>query len=175
MSDPRCEGLLIRLASRTAFLWKEGGIEVPRFPLTAGLKGVLYQSLRAGRIVRGLEGAERRLSLEHRGLRPTGSRPVPVSRLILMSDDGSQRFYRRVAGLLGRYSPRVFALLLEADAYTLGSHLYGRGRLARLVMLTHKEAVSAAFLAMAGEGTGGPEKDKGEDRALQRRDRLPDL
>ncbi len=75
-------------------------------------------------------------------------RGVRVSRLLVLADDGAERFYRQVERLLRRYGSRVLAVRLEADADALGELLFGTNGRARLLMLNHKEAVSAFLLAM---------------------------
>jgi len=101
----------------------------------------------------GLESAERMLAAQERGLglvdRHSGvPRGVRVSRLLVLADDGAERFYRQVERLLRRYGPRVLAVRLETDADALGELLFGTNGRARLLMLNHKEAVSAFLLAM---------------------------
>ena len=147
------------LTTNTRLLWKEGEIEVAVATLSAELETALRNAHNAGQVVRGLESAERRLVLEERGLRladkkSSVQRGERVSRLLVMSDDGAERFYRKVEMLLLRYGPRVLAVRLEVDAATLGEVIFGQGRLARLLMLEHKEAVSAVLLAMAGHAVG---------------------
>jgi hypothetical protein len=84
-------------------------------------------------------------------------RGVRISRLLLLADDGADRFYRRVESLLRRHGPRVLALRLDLDAAALGGLLFGPGRRARLLLIEHKDAVCRVLLALAGEGedTGG--------------------
>jgi hypothetical protein len=77
------------------------------------------------------------------------ARNVRISRLLLLANDGSPRFYRNVDGLLRRHGPRLFALRLDLDALTLGSLLYGPDRLTRLLLIEHKDAVAAILLAVA--------------------------
>ena len=72
-----------------------------------------------------------------------------ASRLLVMADDGAERFYRQVERLLLRHGPRVLAVRLEVDADTLGEVVFGPGRRARLLLLDHKEAVSGVLLSMA--------------------------
>jgi hypothetical protein len=147
------------LSANTRLLWKEGEIEVTVAKLSSDLETALRNAHNAGRVVQGLESAERRLVLEERGLRladkkSTVQRGERVSRLLVMSDDGAERFYRKVESLLRRHGPRMLAIRLEVDAATLGELIFGKGRLVRLLMLEHKEAVSAVLLAMAGQGMG---------------------
>lgn len=77
------------------------------------------------------------------------TRNVRISRLLLLANDGSPRFYRNVDGLLRRHGSRLFALRLDLDALTLGSLLYGPDRLTRLLLIEHKDAVAAVLLAVA--------------------------
>lgn len=135
-------------------LWREGAIRVPRMPLAAPVEAVLRQAQRAGELVRGLEGAEQALAAEEKGLREAaraGGAPqrARVSRLLLLSDDGAERFYRRAETLLRRHAPRLVAVRLATDAATLGALLFGAGRPARALLLERKEAVAAALRALA--------------------------
>lgn len=155
-ADPRSGQLLHRLTTHTRLLWPEGDIEVPVAVLGPELRGVLHRAHKAEQVVRGLESAERTLAAEERGLglvdRKSGvARGVRISRLLLLADDGAHRFYRRVETLLRRHGSRVLAVRLDVSAGVLGELLFGAARLARLLMLTHKEAVGAALLAIAEE------------------------
>lgn len=155
-SNPRGPHVLRRLTACTRPLWSKGEIEVPVATLGPELREVLRKAHHAEQVVRGLEAAERTLSAEERGLRLADrhsgvSRGDRISRLLLLADDGAERFYRRVETLLRRHSPRVLAIRLDVNAADLGEALLGASRLARLLLLTHKEAVGAALLAVAGE------------------------
>jgi hypothetical protein len=72
-----------------------------------------------------------------------------VSRLLVLAGDGSERFYREVESLLRRHAPRVLALRLPIDEVALGRLLFGGDQVARLLMVGHKDAVSAILLAIA--------------------------
>jgi hypothetical protein len=151
--DPRGDQVLSLLTMNTLPLWPGSGIEAASVQLTPRLIAALKSVHQAGQVVRGLELAENRLAREQRGQsisdRKTGnSRGERVSRLLLLSNDGSVRFYRNVEGLLRRHAPRVLAVLLECDSATLGELLFGPGSLARLLLLEHKEAVSHVLLSM---------------------------
>jgi hypothetical protein len=119
-----------------------------------GLKSSLLSAHRADRVVRGLETAERTLAGEERGMRLADQssgvkRGDRVSRLLLLSDDGSDRFYRQIENLLRRHGPRVLAIRLDVDAAGLGAPLFGAGRATRLLMIKHKEAVAAVLFGLA--------------------------
>ncbi len=67
----------------------------------------------------------------------------------MLSDDGSERFYRNVESLIQRHTPRVLALRLTTDEGTLGELLFGPDQRARLLLVEHKDAVSTVLLALA--------------------------
>lgn len=118
------------------------------------MKQALTSARLAKRLVRGLESADQVLAGQARGLaqvdRRTGvERGGRVSRLLIVADDGSDRFYRSVATLLARHAPRVLALRLATDEATLGSACFGAGQVARALLLDHKDAVSQALVAAA--------------------------
>lgn len=155
-SDPRGPRLLSSLTANTRPLWKGSGIATPVAAMSEELAGALRSAYRAGHVVRSLENAERALSAEERGLqmadRQAGiPRGVRISRLLLLADDGAERFYRHIEALLGRHGPRVLAVRLEIDETALGELLFGPGSVARLLMLEHKQAVGSVLLAMAGQ------------------------
>ena len=153
-SDLRGERLLHLLTTQTRPLWKESELEVFVTTLSPELTAALHNALNAGQVVRSLENAERTLDAEKRGLSLVDQRSdipqgVRISRLLLLSDDGAERFYRQVERLLRRHGHRVLAVRLEADANTLGETLFGPNHLVRLLMLNHKKAVSEALLSIA--------------------------
>jgi hypothetical protein len=96
------------------------------------------------------------LAGEQRGLervdRETGVvRGGRISRLLVLADDGSERFYRSVDFLLRRHAPRVLALRLDVSEARLGSLLFGPEEVARLLLIQHKEAVTGVLLALASQ------------------------
>jgi len=152
-ADPRAQELLRILPAHARLLWPEGKIHVPMVAFSPALAEALQSAHRAGQLVRSLEGAESRLAAEDRGLslvdQQTGVlRAARVSRLLVLADDGTERFYRQVEKLLRQQGPRVLALRLDVKAETLGQMLFGPGRRALLLLLDHKEAVSAVLLAL---------------------------
>ena len=154
--DQRAPKLLYNLTTYTQPLWRESEIRVPVIGMTSELAEALRSAYCAGQVVRSLEKAERTLAAEEQGLRMADHRSgaprgVRVSRLLLFADDGAERFYRKIDTLLHRYGPRVLAVRLAVDEKVLGELLYGSDRVARLLLLEHKQAVGAVLLAMAGQ------------------------
>ncbi|MDH4317330.1 MAG: hypothetical protein OEV64_02980 [Desulfobulbaceae bacterium] len=155
-ADPRSTTLLHEMEKRGVALWPESTIKVPEahpdLHLTATLKDIYVK----GQIVRGLEGAERTLAAEEKGLRIADkkteqTRGVRISRLLLLTDDGSERFYRQVEKLLLQHGPRVLAVRLTINAEGFGEMLYGPENIARLIMLEHKTGVGSVLLSLADQ------------------------
>jgi hypothetical protein len=157
--EPGAARLASELAARGQPLWAGAELRAAQAELAPALEAALKSAFSAGRIVRGLESAERVLAAEEHGLkhvdRKTGvERGRRISRLVLLADDGSERFYREVEALLRRHAPRVLALRLSADERALGELLFGPDQVARLLMVEHKDAVSAVLLALAAQWSG---------------------
>ncbi len=153
-ADPHASQLRSILSARVQRLWAEGELEIPSVPFEAPLITALMSSFSAGYMLRGLDSAERKLESEERGLKRVDERSgvergQRVSRLLLLSDDGAERFYRQVERCLLRHGPRVLAIRLDVDAMGLGELFFGPGGLARCLLIHHKDAVSAILLALA--------------------------
>lgn len=158
-ADSRAAKLLRGLERHAAPLWRESELRVASVRLDAELSAVLQGARSGGHVVRGLDGAEATLAAEERGLaiadrRSDGPRGARVSRLLLLANDGAERFYRRVDALLRRHRGRVLAVRLDVAADGLGALLFGPGRVARLLLLERKDAVAGALLAIADQWQG---------------------
>ncbi len=158
-ADPRGPQLLQILTTHTKPLWPAGGLEVPAIELGSELAEVLRSAERAGQVVRGLEGAERALAAEERGLGAaqgagqaarcahfTPSAACRRRRRTLLSPRGDTAAPPRPPGPGGPSS------MWKRTRWA--SSLFGPGRLVRLLMIVHKEAVGAILLAMTGQGEG---------------------
>lgn len=151
VSDPKAEGLLEQLFSCTRKLNQESGFVIPVFELTDAFKKSLLTARRAGHAVRGFDNASEILLLERNGilkLNKQDGQGNRISRLVLISNDGSDNFYNKVNNLLVKYSPRVLGSVIDADSYVLGSLLFGEGKIAKLILIDHKDAVSGVLLSI---------------------------
>jgi len=154
--DPRAPLLLHALKNANRPLWPGGVLKVREAQLRQDLQDVLRTAHHAGRIARSLEKAEEKLAAEMRGMQMADAksgirRGVRISRLLLLTNDGAERFYRQVEALLRRHGQRVVAVRFTCDAEALGTTLYGTGRSARLLMVEHKAAVGAILLRLADQ------------------------
>ena len=154
-SDPCHEDVRRALAAHTRKLWSGGTLEIAVVPLTETLRNVLRSPATAPLLQRGLEAATATLAAEQRGLaalppevmRRQGRR---VSRVLLATNDGAERFYRQVERLVLTHAPRVLVCVLECDSPTLGGLLYGSDGVVKLVLTEHKTAAASILRALSG-------------------------
>jgi hypothetical protein len=154
-ADACVSALRTVLAARTLPLWRDATTIVPTVHLDARVEAVLGRAGRAGTLVVGLEAVRVILEREGHGLatvdaRGTGARPARISRLLLLADDGAERFYRAAETLTRRHAARLLTCRLDVPAATLGRAVVGRAVGVKAVLVQHKQEVAAVLRAMAG-------------------------
>lgn len=145
------------LRARARKLWANGVTLVPSADWSARLAAALDDAQREGQIVRGLEQVEKALEREARGLsmadaRSGAERGSRVSRLVLVSNDGTERFYRQVERLVTTHGPRLLAVVVDADSSQLAGVVPQAFGVVRALMLEHKDNVARVLLALYGIG-----------------------
>jgi hypothetical protein len=153
-SDPRVAAVRAALQADVRPLWARGTLGVAVVPLNPALRSALAGLAAAGRIERGLEAAEATLAAEQRGfaaLPPAvAARQKPrISRVLLVSNDGAERFYRAVERLALIHASRVLVCLLDCPSLVFGELLYGPGAVVKLVLTAHKTAATILLRALA--------------------------
>ena len=106
-----------------------------------------------GRIRVGLESITEQLAGERYGIKNAhqssgaayGDR---ISRLLLFSNDGADRFYRHIEQLLEQNAPRLLGCKLDVDAGVLGGLFLGKDKKIKIIMAEHKDVVSAVLRAI---------------------------
>lgn len=152
-------------AEALAALWIAGrevprvsaGPARPRGPLSPALASALFEARRARRLVRGLEDIEQALGAQAQGLLASPGRASTgvsdrISRLLVVSDDGSERFFRKIDRLYRDYGAMLEVYECACDEQVLGAAVFGEGRRARALLVDHKEAVVQVLRAIAGGG-----------------------
>ena len=152
--DPCHAAVRAALGADTRLLWPGGAIMFSVVPFTEALRGTLREAAAGGLLRRGLEDAESALAAERRGLDALppgegGRHRARVSRLLVVANDGAERFYRHVEGLVVQHAGRVLACMVECDSTAFGAAIYGPGAVAKLVLTDHKTSTSAVLRALA--------------------------
>lgn len=145
-TDEKGPALHAALRQHTQKLWAGGAIVVPTAGWDRAIAAVLESAQQQGHVVRGLERIEKALARQARGLamadaRSQTERGSRVSRLVLLSNDGTERFYRQVERLLTTEGPRLLAIRVDADASQLAGVVPESG-ITRALMLEHKDCVA---------------------------------
>ena len=152
-ADGSAETIRGELLARTARLWPGGEIDVPVITLSEPMKKALKKARLRSRIRFGFEPILQKLAGEKKGISavreqtdaPYGDR---ISRLLLFSNDGAERFYRHIEPLLEAHAPRLFGCLLDIDGTALGELFTGKGGSIKIIMAEHKDVVSAVLRAL---------------------------
>ena len=147
-ADGTAETIRQILMTRTVQLWFGSDLSVPIITMNDNLKKLLKMANLNGKVQRGLETISDKLDKEKRGidhLRERRDLPVGdrVSRLLLVSNDGTRRFYRNIEHLQQLHSPRLLCCMLDMDGNSLGSVITGREKLVKVILAEHKEMVAA--------------------------------
>jgi len=148
-AGPDADAIRARLAGAGRRLWAGSAVSVPVLPLAPELTSAFLAARGAGQLVLGLEGVGATLGNEARGLarRPGAEGGTRVSRLLVVSEDGAERFYRRVERLAAEHAPRLLVLMLACDAVALGQATMGREMAVKAVLACHKQAVASLLRA----------------------------
>lgn len=141
------ESIRAVLAARTGKIRAEGDLVVPELTVTKDLARVLRTAERRGHLRIGLEAAGEKLNRERQGLLKmekmqglfVGKR---ISRLILLSNDGTERFYRSVEWLAKDHQSRLLVCRLDIPGSEIGRILFGEERNIKLLLIDHKDTVS---------------------------------
>lgn len=119
---------------------------LPTFGLSPAILNALQSARRTNRLIQGLEETEKKLEAERAGIaqadNKTGAaRNERISRLAVIANDGSERFYREVKKLVKKNYPRVLALYIDVSSYELGEAIFGPEKRVLFLLLNHKDAV----------------------------------
>lgn len=153
-SDPRSAKVLEILSGSQKKLWKDGTMTASFLPFSERFIQTLQMEHRRGRVVRGFESIERNLATEAKGLKlvdekTDSQRGQRFSRLLIISNDGAERYYRKVESLLLKHGSRVLAIVLDADSSKLGHLFFGEGKTVKMLLLEHKESVASALFSLS--------------------------
>lgn len=153
-ADGTTETIRQALGVRMVQLWPGGNLSIPMITMGDPLKKVLQRASLNGKVRLGLEGISDILKKEQKGianLREGRGLPMVdrVSRLLLISNDGAQRFYRHIEHLLQDHSPRLFGCMLDMDGNAVGKLITSKETQIKVIMAENKGVVAEIFRAIA--------------------------
>ena len=162
--DPRCEGVHKVLGLCLRPLWENSSIQVAQVPLLPNFEKALILALHTRQLEPGLENIDRLLDNEQKGLtalrEKQGAAPAHrVSRLLIIANDGSERFYRAVESTLRRHSDRVLILQVDVPSSRLVQKLYGEERAIKALLVSERDGVSQILLSLVGQAIPDSESE----------------
>jgi hypothetical protein len=152
-ADPRHAAVAEALARDLRPLWEKGQIAVPHLSLTPGLEKALLAARDFRQLERGLENIEKILDNEKKGLdalqAKQGTEPaLRLSRLLIIADDGAERFNRACESLVHHHADRLLCLRLDVPSSRLSEKLFGADSQSKGILVSDREAVSNTLLAL---------------------------
>lgn len=129
-------------------------VVVSKWPLNAALEAALKVALGTGHLIQGLELIAKDLDREAKGIKAvqekSGQPPAQrLSRLVLLANDGADRFYHDAASMLGRNADRAWGCLIDATAADLGKAFTAKGGPAKALMINDKTALGLFLTTLA--------------------------
>ena len=153
-AGPRHDAVLKLLTTDTHPLWEEGRVPVPTLAPTPNLATELRWAVNVGFATQGLEQIAKELAREEKGLallaEKTGvaQQASRISRILFVTNDGAERFYRECDSLLSRYPERLLGCRIDATGDELGEAIFGEPKLVRALLINDKKAAARILLSL---------------------------
>lgn len=152
-ADPRHDEIKKMLSEDLRPLWEKGTILVPHVPFFRELEKTLGYALRDKHLARGLENIGNLLNAERKGLAAVHERQgttqvARVSRLLIIPDKCTERFYRTSEAILFNHSDRLLCLRVDVSYERLAQNLFGEDALVKALLVSDRDATSDALLAL---------------------------
>ena len=163
-ADETAEAVRRAFMAHTVKLWAGGHLDVALISMSDPLSNALRTARLKGLIRYGYEAILEKLESERIGIESLRERRGishgdRVSRLLLFSSDGAERFYRHVEQLLQLHAPRLLGCRLDIGGIVLGRLMTGKETVIKAVMAEHKDVVSDIMRAIAASHETGRDID----------------
>ncbi|MCP4577460.1 MAG: hypothetical protein GY846_14385 [Deltaproteobacteria bacterium] len=129
------------LEAESIELYGDSAIYIPVLKLTPKLRTNIFHAKSFGELVIGYAAIAKALKNELRGLQKINSLGDRVSRLLMVTNDGSPRFYREFAFLQKRQGARVLICRLDVDSVLMADILGLKDQVVKAVLLNKKKSV----------------------------------
>ena len=117
-------------------------LKIPSVPLSDTTWQALQFARRCGRLVGGMERIASSLRVQ------TLNPKARVQRLILFTNDGSERFYRALERLLAEHQSTAMALQVQVDSNEVAQVLFGSSRSVKVLMMTNRETLERVLKSL---------------------------
>ena len=133
--------VLTALAKSSFSISSELESSVLLFELNPELRKNIFYAKSLGELVIGYENIEKELASERKGLQHVNNTSDRISRLLIVSNDGSPRFYRELTYLQHKEGARVLICYLNVDSLEMGEILAMPGKAIKAILINRKTSV----------------------------------
>ena len=134
-------GIRAALEKESIELCADSIISIPVLHLNPELQRQIFSAKSLGELVVGSRAVEKTLENELRGLQNVNNQSDRVSRLLIVTNDGSPRFYRQLEFLHKNQGERVLICRLDIDSTLMGDILGLKDKQVKAILLNRKDSV----------------------------------
>lgn len=154
LSDAHLDVLKSYFADNEKLLRPGSAVAITHAPFDEAHRQALAAVLSTGHIIQGMELIAKTLDRELKGLKSvqekTGQPPANrLSRLLLIANDGSERFYRDAEAILTKHGERTWACQIDTTAEELGKVSTLKGNPAKTLLINDRKALVLYLEALA--------------------------
>jgi hypothetical protein len=117
-------------------LFAKGRLEVPLWPFHEAMRAALVKAYSSKHLIQGLQS------------QPGQDQKQRLSRLLLLSNDGSERFYHSAESILLRHGDRTLGCVIDATADQLGQGVTKKSNPAKALLIDERKALEVFLLEM---------------------------
>jgi len=133
--------VLVALERERVPLWSDSPVQIPVLSLTEALRTSIFRAKAIGDVTIGYEAIEKLLANEQHGLQKQDSKQERITRLLIVTNDGSPRFYRELGFLEKRHGSRVLICRMNVGSALMGEILGLKGSGVKAILLNRKRSV----------------------------------
>ncbi len=122
-------------------LCSDSNIYIPVLKLNTELRKQIFYAKFIDELIIGYRDVEKTLENELHGLQNVKNKSDRVSRLLLVTNDGSPRFYKQLEFLHQNQGGRVLICRLDVDSLLMGNILELKNKQVKAVLLNRKKSV----------------------------------
>jgi hypothetical protein len=152
--DPRHSAIEALLQADRQPLWEKSTVTIAHIPLGKGLQSYLKALFHRKQLERGLENIDTLLTREKKGISALHEKlgtpaSLRISRVLLIAQDGSQRFYRACEKLLLHNSERLIILQINEPSSRLSEIFLGTlEKPLKALLVSDRDAVSGVLFSL---------------------------
>lgn len=151
--DPRYAKLSHLLIQNCKPLWAKSTIQISQLAFSEKLETALLAVQGYKHLEPGLEQIDQRLGNEKKGLtallqKQGTSSSLRISRLLIVANDGSERFYRACESTLIKNGDRLRLLRVDVPSERMVEKLFGRDRAVKALLVSDRDAVTQVLLSL---------------------------